>query len=107
MAALIIFIQIVSLVVYFQFLNQGEDYDYVDRENEKFTVEGCLWYFLAGLNFLFILRSFYVIIMYSYSWYDYILEFISFGISLFITIPTSIYLLIKRYRKKKRSKNNK
>ena len=101
MVVLVLSIQIVSLVFYFKFLDEGGDYE--GSSNGKYTFEGCLWYIIAGLNFLFILRSIYVLIMYSYRWLDYILEFISLGISLFATILTSIYLLIKRYRKNKRS----
>ena len=101
MAVLIIAIQIVSLVFYFKLLDEGGDYE--GRSNGKYTFEGCLWYIIAGLNLFFIFRFIYVQINFSYEWYDQIMEFISFGISLFIVIPTSIYYLIKRNRKQKRN----
>ena len=74
--------------------------DYEGNENN--TLAGCLWYFIAGLHFFFVLRFIYVQINFSYVWYDQIMEFISFGISLFVVIPTTIYYAIKRNRKQKK-----
>ncbi|NRS94100.1 hypothetical protein HNQ03_003200 [Chryseobacterium sp. 16F] len=98
MVVLIIVIQIASLVFYFKFLDEGGDYE--ESSNGKYTFEGCLWYFLVGLHFIFILRFIYIQINFSYVWYDQIMEFISIGISLLIVIPTFIYILLKRNRKK-------
>lgn len=100
MIVLVLFIQIISLVFFFKILAESESY--TDKESN--TLEGYLWYFIAGLNFIFILRFIYVQINFSYVWYDQVMEFISLGISLFIVIPTSIYYFIKRNRKNKKKK---
>lgn len=59
--------------------------------------------YYCRFTFSFILRSIYVLIMYSYRWFDYILGFISLGISLLIVVQTSLYYLVKRNRKQKRN----
>lgn len=100
MVVFVLFIQIVSLVLYFKFLDEVGDYE--GGSNGKYTFEGCLWYIIAGIHFLFVLRFIYVQINFSYIWYEQILELISLAISLFVLIPTSIYFLVKRKRKQKK-----
>lgn len=100
MIVFVLFIQIVSLVFYYKFLDTAGDFEV--SSNRKYTFEGCLWYIIAGLHFLFVLRFIYVQINFSYTWYEQILELISFAISLFVVIPTSIYYLIKRKRLQKK-----
>lgn len=94
MIILILFIQIVSLVIYFKILDIAADYE-GDNSLGRY-----LWYFIAALHFFFILRFIYVEINFSYVWYDQIMEFLSIGISFLIVFPTFLYVLIKRNRKK-------
>lgn len=95
MIVLVLLIQIASLLFYFRIV--AESYTY----NES-TWKRWFWYFITGLNFLFICRFIFVQINFSYRWYDQITEFLSLGISLFIVIPISIYYLIKRNRRQKK-----
>ena len=90
MIVLVLFIQIVSLVFYYKIMDMAADY-----EGGNSTSGGYIWYFIAGLNFFFILRFIYVQINFSNVWYDQIMEFISIGISLLIVIPTFINILLK------------
>lgn len=99
MVVLILFIQIVSLVFYFKFLSLDAGDFYADKEN---SLEKWGWYTLVGLNIIFVIRFIFAQISYSYTWYDEIMELLSFGISFIILISTSIYYLIKRHRQQKR-----
>lgn len=87
------------LVFYFKFLSYDKSSYYTGKEESS---ENRGWYFLVALSIIFIIRFIYIQINFSYKWFDEIMELISFGISLLIVIPTSIYFLIKHRRRQKR-----
>lgn len=101
MDSLLLFMQIISLVFYYKFLDSSDDYE----GNASYSIESIGWYIIAGCNLCMMLRFIFVQITYSYDWFDQILECIAFLIAFIIVFPTSIYLLIKRRRRLKRERN--
>lgn len=99
MIVLILFIQIVSLVFLIKFILAGMDY-YTGTESNN--LEKWFWYFIIGINVLFIFRFIYVQSIYSYTWFDQIMEIASLVISQLIVIPSSIFYIIKRNKKRKK-----
>ncbi|RRJ91842.1 hypothetical protein EG240_04595 [Paenimyroides tangerinum] len=100
MGVLILFFQFVSLVFYYKFISSEELYTSSASDTSIFWVEGCLWYFISGINVLFIIRFIYVQILYSYKWFNQIIELVSFGVACAIVIPTIFYIR-KKYLKNK------